>query len=117
YGVAEDLLKEYAWHTKNTNNRVRPVGLLKPNDFGLFDVYGNVNEWCQSRLLPYPLAPRGQASEDTEEVLDIKEDQRFVHRGGGFPQDASLIRSAERGYNQPSIGPLEVGFRVARTCR
>src|SRR5205807_2632200 len=40
YGAAEDLLGEYAWYTK-TAQGTRPGGLLKPNDFGLFDLYGN----------------------------------------------------------------------------
>src|SRR5262249_15373904 len=56
YGTGEDLLHEYAWYAKSTNSQlVHPGGLLKPNDFGLFDMLGNVWEWCQEPALPYPL--------------------------------------------------------------
>src|SRR5262249_23382055 len=49
YGSAAALLKEYAWYQASANDAARPVGLLKPNDAGLFDVYGNAVEWCQER--------------------------------------------------------------------
>jgi formylglycine-generating enzyme required for sulfatase activity len=46
YGSADELLKYYGWHRDNGGNRTWPVGLLKPNDVGLFDMYGNVAQWC-----------------------------------------------------------------------
>ena len=47
FGETEDLLPKYAWHRQNSNEQPWPVGSLKPNDFGLFDVHGNVSTWCQ----------------------------------------------------------------------
>src|ERR1019366_4493706 len=42
YGETEDLLAKYAWYEKNSESKTWPVGSLKPNDLGLFDVQGNV---------------------------------------------------------------------------
>jgi hypothetical protein len=54
YGETEELLKEYAWYSKTTNDEgVQAGGLLKPNDLGLFDMYGNAYEWCQEAARYY----------------------------------------------------------------
>ena len=50
FGSDAEMSHHYAWYFKNSENQSWPVGLLKPNDFGLFDVLGNVYEWCE----PFP---------------------------------------------------------------
>jgi formylglycine-generating enzyme required for sulfatase activity len=117
YGASDDLLKEYAWYTKTTNaESVRPVGLLKPNDFGLFDMYGNVYEFCQERFLPYRWSAPGVASEDKEDILDVIEGQYRLIRGATFIFSSRVMRSAYRyeGF-RPSNHPFSAGLRVART--
>src|SRR6202035_3655114 len=67
YGNDDELLGKYGWFAGNSQDHTWPVGLLKPNDFGLFDVYGNVWEWCQDPPVDQQVS-RSQAAEDTEEV-------------------------------------------------
>ncbi len=50
YGERVGLLAGYAWFSENSGGLLHPVGSLKPNAFGLFDVYGNVLEWCQETI-------------------------------------------------------------------
>jgi len=117
YGSSEEMLKEYAWYTKTTNDkRAWPVGQLKPNDLGLVDIYGNAIEWCQERKLPYRPGNKGQVSQDTEEsTLRVNDDPRVI-RGCGFGTISSLARSASRDWFRPSTRNAQMGLRVARTC-
>jgi formylglycine-generating enzyme required for sulfatase activity len=116
YGADQALLGQYAWHLENSPNRTRPVGLLKPNDGGLFDMHGNVWQWCQDRYLPSPQG--GKMSNDKEDINSIiNGDQRRVLRGGAFTYPALDVRSAHRGTYAPAIRGNVVGLRVARTYR
>lgn len=101
----------------NDPQRTLPVGRLKPNPFGLFDIYGNVWEWTQSRLSPYPTDGVHLDVEDSE--LVVSDSVARVRRGGGFPYEAAMMRSAARGTVTafPYLRRDNVGFRVARTIR
>jgi formylglycine-generating enzyme required for sulfatase activity len=74
FGETDDLLPKYAWYSGNSQQTTWPVGLLKPNDFGLFDVQGNVTNWCLERYGPYP---GGGAADDKEasELLIVHKDR------------------------------------------
>ena len=114
YGQSESLLEHYAWYQSNSKERSWPVARLKPNDFGLFDMQGNVGEWCYDAYGSYPLDENDGAADQpsSEEVLDA--DGRVL-RGGSFLSRTSYVRSAYRGTNRPAHLTSNFGFRAART--
>jgi formylglycine-generating enzyme required for sulfatase activity len=117
YGETEELLPKYAWYLKNSPERSRPVGSLKPNDFGLFDVHGNVFNWCQERPLNYPQGQVEKEKEDKEDILNINSNDSRAMRGGSHFNPASFIRSAFRNDYVPGTRTYSMGFRPARTYR
>ena len=116
FGFAEELLREYAWYTANTfNERPWPVGQLKPNDFGLFDVYGNVWEWVGNW---YKRELTDRVREDREDsILIVSKDYERPRRGGSYTYSADFLRSAYRNRYIPDERRDSVGFRIARTIR
>jgi formylglycine-generating enzyme required for sulfatase activity len=124
FGAAEDMLGNYAWYQANAKNRAWPVGLLKPNDFGLFDVYGNAAEWTWDLALPYAFGTPERPVVDEEkhdgtlpEEVMISTDQYRVFRGGAFLHPAPYLRSAARFRDRPTDRNTFGGLRVARTER
>jgi formylglycine-generating enzyme required for sulfatase activity len=122
YGEADELLGEYAWYAKTTNDEsTRAAGLLKPNDMGLFDLYGNALEWVQDPAFLYRRPGRNRTREDKEYIKDVEgitgitDDNSRVLRGGSFDVPAPNARSALRFTHRPSPDYYSVGFRVART--
>ena len=114
YGETEELLPKYAWYQKNSKEGSSPVGTLKPNDLGLFDVQGNVFTWCQDWFLDYPVGKGEEVTQDREQEDGLPETSRVL-RGGTFSSQASLVRSAIRNSDVPTNRNLNLGFRVART--
>jgi formylglycine-generating enzyme required for sulfatase activity len=114
YGEAEGLLAEYGWYQQNSGDRTRPAGRKKPNDLGLFDVHGNVWNWCQDSYKDYP-PEGGEIIDDKEDSVIILSEKDRVVRGGSFVYLASSVRCAYRNRYAPAIRNLIVGFRPART--
>jgi formylglycine-generating enzyme required for sulfatase activity len=112
YGRSAALLSEYGWFQSSSSDRTWPVGGLKPNGVGLFDMHGNVYEWCQERYASY--SP-GSTISDTEDTTALSDTVRRVLRGGSFFNLSSDVRSALRNYYQPVIRNYTFGFRPART--
>ena len=112
FGDGERMLKFYAWYNANSENRTWPVGRLKPNTFGLFDVYGNATEWCQDLFFrDYPTPVAGLVIDQT----DPRDGFEYELRGGDFQQPPAVARSAWRDYQLPRHRSYLFGFRVART--
>ena len=98
FGADPSFLEHYAAYAKNAAGRPSPVGTRKPNDFGLFDMHGNVAEWCQDRHQP------DSAGASEERVI----------RGGAFLDPAERLVSAAREKNRPDERSARCGFRIAR---
>ncbi len=91
YGDDEVNLGQYAWYRDNANSRTHPVGQKRPNRWGFYDMYGNVNEWVQDRWHDnYNDAPSdGSAWESGKSP-------RRMLRGGSWFYGARFLRSAHR---------------------
>jgi formylglycine-generating enzyme required for sulfatase activity len=116
HGESEELLGKYAWYTKNSLDRwMLPVGSLKPNDLGCFDMLGNAMEWCQEKIAYYKTDI--PINEDKEDIRDIQSIISRVLRGASFYYQPVYVRSAFRNSVEPAYRGDSLGFRPARTFR
>ena len=114
-GAGDLWLDRYVWcyETSRGDYSGRPVGQLKPNDLGLFDILGNASEWVQDPHDLFVIDPNGRARTDSEIAPIITDTMNRIARGGHGGYSMKAERSA---YRLPERGTsTTVGFRVART--
>jgi len=106
----DSALGEYAWFGANDRLGTRPVGSLKPNPWGLYDIYGNVWEWVQDCWHDnYDGAPA------TAEVFAGGDCAFRVLRGGGWNASPRSVGSAVRGSYEVNFEDISNGFRLVWT--
>ena len=115
YGRSVELLGKYAWYSQNSQDRAWPCGQLLPNELGLFDMLGNVYEWCQEQYYRYPEGEGNTTTDDMNILLSIKEQNPRLLRGGSFGNRPADVRSANRSRDAPSDRSTDYGFRPSRT--
>ena len=110
FGDDESLLGDYAWYGES-NGQTHPVGSKKPNKWGLYDVHGNVLEWCEDGYHGnYDRAPDDGKPWESSVLAAAR-----VVRGGSWRLNAVYCRSAYRDWNTPGVRYNGVGFRLSRT--
>jgi len=117
YGFSPDLLGRYARFQANSRDRAWPGGSLLPNDLGLFDMLGNLLEWCEDRHYDYHAAANGATVDKVDALEHVDITVPRLLRGGGFDYPPALVRSASRPGIALTIRDANGGFRLARTYR
>ncbi|MBW1994515.1 MAG: SUMF1/EgtB/PvdO family nonheme iron enzyme [Deltaproteobacteria bacterium] len=105
FGSDSNMLKDYAWYKDNSGGQTQPVAQKKPNQWGLYDVHGNVWELCQDWGGEYPKQAAVNPTGPRKGYFRIA-------RGGSWFSAMLQARSANRFYVLPEDRNYTVGFRL-----
>ncbi len=103
YSGSNDV-NEVAWFSNNSENKPHPVGMLKPNELGIYDMSGNIWEWCSNSKKPYPCDNINKELKFESKIL----------RGGTFGNTAQSVRVIDRNGRGTSLRLQTLGFRLAK---
>jgi len=118
FGDDEDQLEEYAWYDKNSDRKTHPIGQKLPNAWGIYDMHGNVWEWCADDWHDsYEEAPIDSQiwTEDIKNHEDGGETAKLL-RGGSWNNLAWGCRAALRSRCHATLQYSYIGFRVVFAC-
>ena len=108
----EKVLEDFAWFNKNSELKPKKKGLKKPNGLGLFDMTGNVAEWCQDFYgeTYYAASPKDNPTGPAT-------GEKRVLRGGGHYNPETESRTTSRLKDDPQMTDYSYGFRLVRVAR
>ena len=114
FGSDAQQLRRYAWFAENAEKKTQPVAKKKPNAWGLFDMHGNVAEWCNDVF-----DPGYYAKSSTENPRGPEDGERYVLRGGAWTSNADRCRASARvgavpGFQDACFARDGIGFRCVR---
>jgi len=101
-------VNEVAWYSDNSNQKTHPVGQLKPNELGLYDMSGNVLEWCKDNWT----SSTNELPADGTPLTSGGDSGYRAVRGGSWYNDTDYCRSGNRNYFNPDSSYSNQGFRV-----
>ena len=105
----ETDLEKYAWYSNNSYSKTHQVGKKAPNAWGLYDMSGNVWEWCWDLTRDY-------SDESVSDPHGDSSGSSRVNRGGGWSNGADYCTVSRRNYSDPSNRSDRRGFRVVRSA-
>ena len=107
-----DKLNEVGWYDGNSHRETKPVGLKTPNLLGLYDMSGNVWEWCEDW---YDSGFYGKYKKEdvVKNPCNREQGSNRVNRGGGWLISAQRCRPTDRGDDTSSLRGYRLGFRLA----
>jgi formylglycine-generating enzyme required for sulfatase activity/serine/threonine protein kinase len=108
FGDDPKQLTDYAWYRNNSDGHPHPIDEKKPNAWGLYDMQGNLFQWCEDALVPF-------TKDDATDPKPAREGKWYVLRGGSWASVPELCRAACRVVEAPNLANAQFGFRVV--CR
>ncbi|MCL1815129.1 MAG: formylglycine-generating enzyme family protein [Treponema sp.] len=106
-GNEEANPQDYCWFSLNSRATTRPVGEKLPNQLGIFDMSGNVWEWCWDWYSDYPAGP-------VNDYIGPAEGKQRIYRGGSYMNNLNQLRTTFRIWDAPFLKVRSLGFRIAQ---
>jgi formylglycine-generating enzyme required for sulfatase activity len=109
FGSDTSMLSQYAWYGNNSGGETHPVGQLNPNAWGLYDMHGNVHEWCQDWF-----DRKYYSQSPSIDPLGPETGLAKALRGGDWGSEDWYCRCASRSLSSPDRRSDRLGFRLVR---